>query len=100
MPPVPIAAPARSQTHEFSLSRRPRLLDTVRRASDFTSMPKPDAPPTTDLTAAPTGRNASVDVLRGLVMCTMVFVNDVAGVHGVPWWMKHYTEGSKASGMT
>ena len=51
-------------------------------------MPKPDAPPSTDLTAAPTARNASVDVLRGLVMCTMVFVNDVA-----PGSIRHFHVG-------
>jgi predicted acyltransferase len=41
----------------------------------------------------------SVDVLRGLVMFAMVFVNDVAGVKNAPWWMKHYSP-SDASGMT
>lgn len=32
----------------------------------------------------------SVDALRGLVMLSMVFANDIAGGRGVPWWMKHY----------
>ena len=41
----------------------------------------------------------SIDVLRGLVMFTMVFVNDVAGVHGIPAWMKHHHP-DNASGMT
>jgi heparan-alpha-glucosaminide N-acetyltransferase len=45
-----------------------------------------------------TPRALSVDVLRGLVMFAMVFVNDLAGGRGVPWWMKHYP-GNK-SGMT
>ena len=35
-------------------------------------------------------RVASVDVLRGFVMFLMLFVNDVAGVKGIPHWMKHF----------
>src|SRR5512144_2142380 len=35
-------------------------------------------------------RLLSVDALRGLVMFTMLYVNDVAGVPNVPWWMKHW----------
>lgn len=34
-------------------------------------------------------RFPSVDALRGVVMFTMLFVNDVAGVQGIPRWMKH-----------
>src|SRR4051812_6556882 len=45
---------------------------------------------------APPPRALSVDVLRGLVMFTMVFVNDVHGP-GVPSWMKHF---HGKSGMT
>ena len=37
--------------------------------------------------AAP--RLASLDVLRGLTVGVMLFVNDLAGVKGVPAWMKH-----------
>ena len=40
----------------------------------------------------------SVDVLRGLVMFAMVFVNDVAGAKGLPWWLGHYP--ANKSGMT
>ncbi len=39
--------------------------------------------------SAPTSRLLSLDVLRGLVILAMIFVNDVAGVPGVPAWMKH-----------
>jgi predicted acyltransferase len=38
---------------------------------------------------APTPRITSIDALRGLVMFTMIFVNDLAGDHAPPW-MKHY----------
>src|SRR6478672_8354527 len=55
-------------------------------------MPLEENPP------APPPRILSVDVLRGLVMFTMVFVNNVAGVRGVPWWMKHFPE--SGNGMT
>jgi predicted acyltransferase len=52
--------------------------------------------PTPAVTAA--DRLASVDALRGVVMFTMLFVNDVAGVRGVPGWMKHYP--ASGNGMT
>ncbi|HXP63545.1 MAG TPA: DUF5009 domain-containing protein [Dongiaceae bacterium] len=44
-------------------------------------------------------RILSIDVLRGLVMFTMIFVNDLAGVSDaiVPAWMKHF---HGKSGMT
>src|SRR5947207_5882099 len=46
-------------------------------------------------------RVISVDVLRGIVMFMMVFVNDVAGVHATPWWMRHFDEAGRGpSGMT
>lgn len=38
---------------------------------------------------APTGRIASIDVFRGLTMMVMIFVNDLSGVHGLPWWTYH-----------
>ncbi len=38
---------------------------------------------------APTGRIASIDVFRGLTMMVMIFVNDLAGVRGLPWWTYH-----------
>jgi predicted acyltransferase len=44
-------------------------------------------------------RIVSIDALRGLVMFSMIFVNDIAGVSGaiVPPWMKHF---HGKSGMT
>jgi heparan-alpha-glucosaminide N-acetyltransferase len=36
-----------------------------------------------------TQRLASVDILRGLTMVVMIFVNDLASVHGLPWWNYH-----------
>ncbi|MGE5646873.1 MAG: DUF5009 domain-containing protein [Acidobacteriota bacterium] len=43
-------------------------------------------------------RIESVDVFRGLTMAVMVFVNDVAGVTGLPWWTYHMPPGQ--DGMT
>ena len=42
----------------------------------------------------------SVDALRGAVMFTMIFVNDLAGVSRsiVPWWMRHFP--GDGNGMT
>ncbi|HEX8984513.1 MAG TPA: DUF5009 domain-containing protein, partial [Bryobacteraceae bacterium] len=43
-------------------------------------------------------RIASVDIFRGLVILVMIFVNDVSGVRGLPWWTYHMPEG--VNGMT
>jgi len=31
----------------------------------------------------------SIDIFRGLTMVLMIFVNDLAGVRGLPWWNYH-----------
>jgi len=36
-----------------------------------------------------TGRLASIDIFRGLTMAVMIFVNELAGVKGLPWWTYH-----------
>jgi len=36
-----------------------------------------------------TGRYASIDIFRGITMGVMIFVNDLDGVHGLPWWTRH-----------
>lgn len=41
-------------------------------------------------------RIASLDVLRGLVVTLMIFVNDVAGVDAAPGWLKHAGTGVDA----
>jgi heparan-alpha-glucosaminide N-acetyltransferase len=51
----------------------------------------------------PTPRSSrimSVDALRGLVMLTMIFVNDIGRVSKriVPWWLRHFKE--NGNGMT
>src|SRR5437867_3550980 len=46
------------------------------------------------------GRITSIDALRGLVMFTMIYVNDISGAKHVPWWMRHYSDSFKGSGMT
>lgn len=35
------------------------------------------------------GRVVSIDIFRGLTMAVMIFVNALAGVHGLPWWTYH-----------
>ena len=44
-------------------------------------------------------RLLSIDVLRGLTILVMMFVNDLEGVRGAPAWMKH-VQPSTADGMT
>ena len=36
-----------------------------------------------------TNRVHSIDIFRGLTIFLMVFVNDLAGVSNIPYWMKH-----------
>lgn len=43
-------------------------------------------------------RIESIDILRGLTILVMIFVNDLAGVASAPAWMKHNTQGT--GGMT
>lgn len=45
---------------------------------------------------AATQRLDSLDAFRGLVILTMVFVNYLAGVHGIPSWAKHAKQGVDA----
>lgn len=45
------------------------------------------------------GRVVSVDVLRGLTILLMIFVNDIAGATAAPPWLKHI-DPSDADGMT
>ncbi len=49
--------------------------------------------------AAQTERLASIDILRGLTIFLMIFVNDIAGVDGTPAWLKHFAP-SDGNGMT
>jgi hypothetical protein len=44
-------------------------------------------------------RIESIDVLRGITILVMIFVNDLAGVAGTPAWMKHISP-PDADGMT
>jgi heparan-alpha-glucosaminide N-acetyltransferase len=53
----------------------------------------------TDNPSAPPARFQSLDVLRGLNILVMLFVNDVSSVRGTPGWMKHLVP-STADGMT
>jgi heparan-alpha-glucosaminide N-acetyltransferase len=43
-------------------------------------------------------RVSSIDIFRGLTMLLMIFVNDLASVHGLPWWNYHLP--ASANGMT
>lgn len=59
-------------------------------------------PASTDLppcTGEPSERLLSLDVVRGLIVLLMLFVNDMPGVAGTPAWLKHI-EPSSADGMT
>jgi heparan-alpha-glucosaminide N-acetyltransferase len=49
-------------------------------------------------TTPQTGRIASIDIFRGLTILVMIFVNDVSGVRGLPWWTYHLP--TEVNGMT
>jgi len=46
------------------------------------------------------GRNMAIDMLRGLTMALMIFVNDFWKVHGVPQWMEHAAPGVDFIGLS
>jgi len=56
------------------------------------------AMPTGSMASGGPQRVLSIDVFRGLTMLVMIFVNDLAGVKGLPWWNYHMPRG--ANGMT
>jgi heparan-alpha-glucosaminide N-acetyltransferase len=62
--------------------------------------PSPVAPAPATPISLKAERVKSIDALRGLVMFSMIFVNDLAGVSReiVPWWMRHFK--ANGNGMT
>jgi len=42
-----------------------------------------------EISGCTAARSLSIDVFRGLTILLMIFVNDLAGVSGVPVWLKH-----------
>jgi len=57
---------------------------------------KPEFPGSHD--PEPSGRVVSVDIVRGLIIALMVFVNDASGIDSLPSWLKHAPPG--VDGMT
>jgi predicted acyltransferase len=41
------------------------------------------------VTASVSTRVVSIDIFRGLTIAVMIFVNELAEVHGLPWWTYH-----------
>jgi len=48
-----------------------------------------ELPATSEAITVRSPRIASIDVFRGLTMTLMIFVNELAGVKGLPWWNYH-----------
>jgi hypothetical protein len=75
--------------------------ENLRQSIVAIATPSPAAVP--DLSPSSPARNrriTSIDALRGLVIFTMIFVNDIAGVSKdiVPGWMRHFK--ANGNGMT
>jgi predicted acyltransferase len=49
---------------------------------------------------ATSSRVAAIDVFRALTMLLMLFVNDMAGIPGVPHWLKHAAAGEDMMGFS
>lgn len=47
------------------------------------------APSLESVTKTVSTRLSSIDIFRGITMAMMIFVNDLASVHGLPWWNYH-----------
>ena len=47
------------------------------------------APSASAVSVQAPARIASIDIFRGLTMAVMIFVNELADVHGLPWWTYH-----------
>jgi heparan-alpha-glucosaminide N-acetyltransferase len=47
------------------------------------------SPAASQASGASTSRFVSIDIFRGVTMAVMIFVNEVAEVHGLPWWTNH-----------
>jgi predicted acyltransferase len=53
-------------------------------------LPMPaSVPPAATLEAPARYRIQSLDIFRGLTLAVMIFVNQLSGVHGLPWWTYH-----------
>ena len=64
--------------------------------SAVTSTNKPDLASPAPI--SPAVRIASIDIFRGLTLLVMLFVNELSGVKGLPWWTYHMP--SDVNGMT
>src|SRR6267142_4742127 len=40
-------------------------------------------------------RIQSVDIVRGMTILVMIFVNDIHGIKGLPWWTYHIPPGQQ-----
>jgi len=50
---------------------------------------------TINLQQSASRRVLSIDIFRGLTILVMVFVNDLAGIKGLPWWNYHIPPGEQ-----
>lgn len=48
-----------------------------------------ETPEITKTAHVPIRRVVSIDIFRGLTMAVMIFVNELSGVRGLPWWTHH-----------
>src|SRR5271168_2163640 len=69
--------------------RHRRRISQTRRQGPRTVSATSSAPPQTVANVSAAPRIVSIDIFRGLTMAVMIFVNELDGTRGLPWWTFH-----------
>ena len=81
--------PKTTQATRDLASPEVELRSTAEAARHFATSTPPEPATVERATEARPPRIASIDIFRGLTMMLMIFVNELAEVHGLPWWNYH-----------
>jgi predicted acyltransferase len=67
----------------------PKAVQVDEAPSTIATTAPPEPAAALGITGARAPRVASIDIFRGLTMMLMIFVNELAEIHGLPWWNYH-----------